>query len=154
MAATPGAAAQSATTSTASRPALRTVPPPPGAASASDSAFERAWSRMRQLAADYAVLAVLDVRRAAVQLAWLVGAGIVIAVLVVSAWMAGVTALIAYLLAREVSWPVALVVAGLVNLAGAGLFAWRLKTVLSDVPFAATLRQLKAEPPPPPEDAK
>lgn len=152
MAATPGAAAAQTTSTATPRAALRSVPTT--GAPAGDSALERAWARLRQLAADYAVLAVLDVRRAAVQLAWLVGAGIVIAVLVVSAWMAGVTALIAYLLAREVSWPVALIVAGLVNLAGAGLFAWRLKTVLSDVPFAAKLRQLKADPPPPPEDVK
>jgi uncharacterized membrane protein YqjE len=123
----------------------------PSGAPAGDSALDRAWTRLRRLAADYAVLGVLDMRRAAVQLAWLVGAGIVIAVLVVSAWMAGVTALIAYLLAREMSWPLALVVAAVVNLVGAGLVGWRLKSVLSDVPFAATLRQLKAEAPPPEE---
>lgn len=117
-------------------------------ASPGDSPLDRAWGRLRRLTADYALLGVLDLRRAAVQLAWLVGAGIVIAVLVVSAWMAGVTALIAYLLAREVSWPLALIVAGAVNLIGAGLAGWRLKAVLADVPFAATLRQLKADPPP------
>ncbi len=144
MAAIPGAAPRA--TGEGARPALRLAPP---AGAANDSALERAWARLRRLAADYAVLGVLDLRRAAVQLAWLVGAGIVVAVLVVSAWMAGVTALIAYLLAREVSWPLALVVAGVVNLIGAALAGWRLKAVLSDVPFAATLRQLKADPPPP-----
>jgi uncharacterized membrane protein YqjE len=152
MAATPGAAPHTTATGGAARPALR-IAPPSGAASG-DSALDKAWTRLRRLAADYAVLGVLDLRRAAVQLAWLVGGGIVIAVLVVSAWMAGVTALIAYLLAREVSWPLALIVAGVVNLIGAGLAGWRLKAVLSDVPFAATLRQLKADPPAPPEDAK
>ncbi|MGE5523895.1 MAG: phage holin family protein [Rhodospirillaceae bacterium] len=149
MAAIPGEAPQA--TSGVARPPLRIAPSTTGAAS--DSVLDRAWARLRLLVADYAVLGVLDLRRAAVQLAWLVGAGIVIAVLVVSAWMAGVTALIAYLLAREVSWPLALIVAGVVNLIGAALAGWRLKSVLSDVPFAATLRQLKAEPPPP-EDAK
>jgi uncharacterized membrane protein YqjE len=148
MAAIPGATPH-ATTAGSARPALRLAPP--AGAAGSDSAFDRAWSHLRRLTADYAVLGVLDMRRAAVQLAWLVGAGIVVAVLVVSAWMAGVTALIAYLLAREVSWPLALVVAGVVNLIGAGLAGWRLKGVLSDVPFAATLRQLKAETPPPEE---
>jgi len=140
MAAQPGAAPQAGA---AARVPLRTVP-----SGESDSALDRAWSRLRQLAADYAVLAVLDLRRSAFQLAWLVGGGIVIAVLVVSAWMAGVTALIAYLLAREISWPLALLAAGALNLVGAGLAAWRLKAVISDVPFAATLRQLKAESPP------
>lgn len=136
--------------SSGQRPPLRIAAP--GDVPAGDSAFDRAWSRLRRLAADYAVLGVLDLRRAAVQLTWMVGAGVVIAVLVVSAWMAGVTALVAYLLAREVSWPVALVAAGVVNLIGAGLAGWRLKAVLADVPFAATLRQLKGEPPPPSEN--
>lgn len=132
------------TAGAAARAPLRSAP-----AAERDSALDRAWLRLRQLAADYAVLAVLDLRRSAFQLAWLVGAGIVIAVLVVSAWMAGVTALVAYLLAREVSWPAALLGAGAINLVGAGLVAWRLKGVISNVPFAATLRQLKAESPPP-----
>lgn len=149
MAATHGAASPQSTGEVPRRPALRIAAP--GETPAGDSAFERAWSRLRLLISDYAVLGVLDLRRAAVQLAWMVGAGVVIAVLVVSAWMAGVTALIAYLLAREVSWPLALVAAALVNLVGAGLVGWRLKAVLSDVPFAATLRQLKGEPPPPAE---
>lgn len=130
------------------RPSLR-IATPADLPQTGDSAFDRAWARVRRLAADYAVLGVLDLRRAAVQLSWLVGSAVVIAVLAVSAWMAGVTALIAYLLAREVSWPIALIAAGFVNLLGAGLVAWRLKTVLADVPFAATLRQLKGDPPPP-----
>lgn len=149
MAAIPGAAPQATPSGGTARPTLR-IASTAGTAGA-DSALDRAWTRLRRLVADYAVLGVLDMRRAAVQLAWLVGAGIVIAVLVVSAWMAGVTALIAYLLAREVSWPLALVVAAVVNLVGAALAGWRLKGVLSDVPFAATLRQLKAEAPPPEE---
>lgn len=109
--------------------------------------LQRAWTVTRCLAHDYATLAVLDLRRAAVQLAWLVGAGVIIAVLIVSAWMAGVTALVAYLLAREISWPIALVAAAVLNLVGAGLVLWRLREVMSDLPFAATLRQLKAQEP-------
>ena len=145
MAATPGAAPRATAASGTARPALHIASS--GAASGA-SPLDRVWTRLRRLVVDYAVLGVLDLRRAAVQLAWLVGAGIVIAVLVVSAWMAAVTALIAYLLAREVSWPLALVVAGAVNLVGAGLAGWRLKVVLADVPFAATLRQLRADRPP------
>ena len=110
--------------------------------------LQRAWNVARCLAHDYALLGVLDLRRAAVQLAWLLGGGVVIAVLVVSAWMAGVTALIAYLLAQQISWPVALVGAAILNLIGAALAAWRLRAVMSELPFAATLRQLKAQEPP------
>jgi uncharacterized membrane protein YqjE len=110
--------------------------------------LQRALSVARRLAHDYALLGVLDLRRAAVQLAWLLGAGVVISVLVVSAWMAGVTALVAYLLAQEISWPVALIAAALLNLVGAAIVVWRLRAVMSDLPFAATLRQLRAQEPP------
>jgi uncharacterized membrane protein YqjE len=109
--------------------------------------LERAMGALKLLAGDYALLAVLDLRRAAVQLAWLVGAGIMASVLVVTAWLAGVTAIVVWLLGSGVSWPVALVIAALINLAGAGLVAWRAKNVLDELPFSATLRQLKAEPP-------
>ncbi|HSQ02963.1 MAG TPA: phage holin family protein [Burkholderiales bacterium] len=110
--------------------------------------LQRAWSVGQRLLHDYATLAVLDVRRAAVQLAWLVGAAVVISVLVVGAWMAGVTALIAYLLAQHISWPIALIAAAVLNLIGAAIVLWRLRAVMSDLPFAATLRQLKAQEPP------
>jgi uncharacterized membrane protein YqjE len=123
-------------------------PPPEESESSLIEPLQRAWTVARCLAHDYAMLGVLDLRRAAVQLAWLVGAGIVIAVLVVSAWMAGVTALIGYLLAQQISWPVALIGTAVLNLIGAALVLWRLRAVMSDMPFAATLRQLKVEEPP------
>jgi uncharacterized membrane protein YqjE len=108
---------------------------------------ERAIAALRALAGDFALLAVLDLRRAALQLAWLVGAGIVASVLVVTAWLAGVTAVVVWLLGTGVTWPVALIVAGLLNLVGAALVAWRMRAVIEEMPFAATLRQLEAKPP-------
>lgn len=108
---------------------------------------ERTIAAVRALAGDFALLAVLDLRRAALQLAWLVGAAIVASVLVVTAWLAGVTGVVVWLLGAGVSWPVTLILAGLLNLAGAGLVAWRMHAVVDEMPFAATLRQLKAEPP-------
>jgi uncharacterized membrane protein YqjE len=108
---------------------------------------ERTIAALRALAGDFALLAVLDLRRAALQLAWLVGAGIVASVLVVTAWLAGVTAVVVWLLGAGVSWPVALIIAGLLNLVGAALVAWRMHAVIDEMPFAATLRQLKAKAP-------
>ena len=46
----------------------------------------------RQLVADYAELTVLDARRAAIRLAWILGAVLVAAVLVVTSWMGFVAA--------------------------------------------------------------
>jgi uncharacterized membrane protein YqjE len=109
--------------------------------------LERMFATLRRMATNYALLAVLDVRRAAMQLAWLIGAGILIVVLVVTAWLAGVVALAVVLLGRGMSWPAVLGAAALLNLVGAALVVWRVKDVFDRAPFAAVLRQIKAEPP-------
>jgi uncharacterized membrane protein YqjE len=109
--------------------------------------LERMFATLRRMATNYALLAVLDVRRAAMQLAWLIGAGILITVLVVTAWLALVVALAVVLLGHGMSWPAVLGIAALLNLAGAGLLVWRVKSIFEQAPFSATLRQIKAEPP-------
>lgn len=101
----------------------------------------------RALLADYAQLAVLDARRATLQLAWLLGSGLVVAVLAVSAWMAGLVALIAWMWGEGVPWPAALGVAAGINLAAAiALVAW-MRRLVAELPFTALLRQLRGEPP-------
>ncbi len=101
----------------------------------------------RHLVADYAELAVLDARRAALLLAWLLGSVLVVAVLVVSAWMGGLAALIVWAFERGVSWPVAIGVAAVANLAVASGLLWWMRSTLKELPFTALLRQLKGEDP-------
>jgi len=141
-------------------PAPRThapVPPGPGVvpAPAADpenhetsflEPIERVFATLRRMASDYAQLAVLDVRRASIQLAWLVAAGILAAVLVVTAWLALVVAVAVLLLGKGMSWPGVLAVAAALNVMGAVVVLWRVKGVFQHAPFAATLRQLKAKP--------
>ena len=105
----------------------------------------RATAAFKRVAGSYALLAVLDMRRAAVQLAWLVGAGIVVTVLVVTAWLASVVALAVWLLGQGMSWPGVLVIAATLNVIAAGLVLWRMRNVFEIAPFAATLRQLKVD---------
>ena len=88
---------------------------------------------------------LFDLRRAAIQLAWLVGAGILIAVLVVTAWLAAVVAGAVWLLGQGMSWPAVLGIAALINLIGAGLVVWRVKDVFEHAPFSATLKQIKGD---------
>jgi hypothetical protein len=107
-------------------------------------------SEARALVADYAQLAVLDARRAALCLAWLLGSVLIAAVLLVTAWMGGVAALIVVLWGEGVSWPAAIGIAALLNIVGAGALAWWMKRLLVDLPFTALLRQLRGEDPPPP----
>lgn len=102
--------------------------------------------RGRRLLADYALLAVLDVRSAALQLAWALAGVLVAAVLLATAWLACVVAVVGWFVGSGVAWPLALGAAALLNLLGAGgLLAW-MRGRLSAQPFAATLRQLRGEP--------
>ena len=105
----------------------------------------RLLGEARQLVADYSLLAVLDGRRAAVQLAWLLSSGLVVAVLVVTAWLGLVVAGITWIGGEELSWPAALAIAALLNLAGAGALVWWMRSLVIEKPFTALLRQLKGE---------
>ena len=105
----------------------------------------RLLGEARQLVADYSLLAVLDGRRAAVQLAWLLSSGLAVAVLLVTAWLALVVAGITWLLGERVSWPAALAIGAVLNVAGAAALVWWMRTLVVEKPFTALLRQLKGE---------
>jgi uncharacterized membrane protein YqjE len=139
--------------------AFSAAPPPHGrtnasAASEADAAeasflapFERVFATFKRMASNYATLAVLDVRRAAVQFAWLVAGGIFIAVLLVTAWLAAVVALSVWLIGQNMSWPSVLLIAGGLNIVGAAIVGFRISRVFEHVPFSATLRQIKSDTP-------
>ena len=107
----------------------------------------RLFGESRELVSDYALLAALDARRAAIRLALLLAAVLVAAVLVVTAWMALVAGGIVYLLGQGASWITALLVAALINLAGAALLGWWGRNLVTEMPFTALVRQLRAEQP-------
>ena len=109
-------------------------------------------SDTRQLAADFAHLAVLDARRAGVRLAILLSAGLLIAILVITAWMGFVAAGIVWMFDRGVSWPLAIAIAALINIAAAAALAWWARHLVSEMPFTALLRQLRGEPPKDPDE--
>jgi hypothetical protein len=107
-------------------------------------------SEARALVADYAELAVLDARRAALCLAALLGAVLIASVLLVTAWMGGVAALIVVLLGGGMSWAAAIGIAAALNIVGAAALAWWMRHLVAELPFTALLRQLRGEDPPPP----
>lgn len=107
------------------------------------------FGEAKSLVTDYAELAVLDARRAAVTLAWLLGAVLIVAVLLVTAWMGFVAALIVWMFAEGVSWPIAIAIAAVVNIVAAAGIAWYMRSLLKELPFKALLRQLRGEDPPP-----
>jgi len=105
----------------------------------------------RSLAADFAELAVLDARRAAIRLAWLLAAVLVAAVLIVTTWMALVAAGVILMLGQGASWVTALAVAAGLNIVGAGALAWWMFALIKEMPFTALLRQLRGDAPQKPQ---
>jgi hypothetical protein len=114
--------------------------------------LSRLLSETRQLVSDFAHLAVLDARRAALRLAMLLSAGLIIAVLLITAWMGFVAAGIVWMFDVGVSWPLAIAIAAIINIAAAALLGWWARHLLSEMPFTALLRQLRGAPPRAPDE--
>src|SRR5687768_17308049 len=111
----------------------------------------RLLGESKSLVADYAELAVLDARRAAIRLAWLLGAVLIAAVLVVTTWMALVAAGVVFMLGQGASWVTALIVAAVLNVVGAGVLGWWMLKLIKELPFTALLRQLRGHAPKEPQ---
>lgn len=106
-----------------------------------------AWANLKALAQDHALLAVLEIQRAGVSFVKMIIAGIVISILVISAWMALVAAAIAFAVGQGANWAVAILIAAFVNLAVAAGLAFWAKRQVPDLLFAATVRQLRRDVP-------
>jgi uncharacterized membrane protein YqjE len=111
-----------------------------------------AWTNMKALVQDHALLAVLEVQRAGISLVKMIAAGIMISILAVTTWIALVAACVVWAIGEGADWALAIFIAAIVNLlvaAGIGLWA---KKQIPDLMFAATVRQLKKDVPPEEED--
>src|SRR5438445_13746561 len=105
----------------------------------------------RQLVADYAELTILDARRAAIRLAWILGCVLVAAVLIVTSWMGLIAAAIVFAWGHGASWPIALAIAAVVNVVAAAVLAWFTFKLAKELPFTALLRQMRGRDPEPPQ---
>jgi len=126
-------------------PAIRRQPPGLG------QVLGRLLGETRQLFADYAELTVLDARRAAIRLAWILGCVLVAAVLIVTAWVALIASGIVFAWGHGASWPLALAIAAVLNLIGAAALGWFTLKLAKELPFTALLRQLRGKDPEPPQ---
>jgi len=106
-----------------------------------------AWANVKALVQDHALLAVLEVQRAGISLVKMIIAGIVISILVVSAWMGIVAAIVGWAIGAGANWAVAILVAALVNLGVAVGLAFWAKKQIPDLLFASTVRQLRKDVP-------
>lgn len=124
-----------------------TRPAPPGLG----QVLGRLLGEGRQLVADYAELTVLDARRAAIRLAWILGCVLVAAVLIVTAWVVLIASGIVFAWGHGASWPLALAIAAVLNLVGAAALGWSTLKLAKELPFTALLRQLRGRDPEPPQ---
>jgi len=113
----------------------------------SASRLSLAWANLRGLVQDHALLAVLEVQRASISLVKMVAAAIIISILVVSAWMGIVAALVVWAIGAGANWGLAILIAALVNIAVAVGLAFWAKKQIPDLLFSATLRQLRRDAP-------
>src|SRR5579862_374058 len=111
------------------------------------SRLSLAFANLKALVQDHALLAVLEVQRAGVSLVKIVIAGIVISILVVSAWMGIVAAVVAFAIGQGANWALAILIAALVNIGIAVALGFYAKKQVPDLLFAATLRQLRRDMP-------
>lgn len=108
--------------------------------------------RSRRLAAAFASLVVLDARRTFDELVWIACVAIAGTVLLVTAWLAFVVAIAGWIIGNGVGWPGVLAIAALVNVLAAAGAGWWLWKRVHEMPFAATLRQLRGDAPPPEQE--
>lgn len=106
------------------------------------------WVQAKGLLHDHTLLALLEVQRASLGLVKIIGAAVVISVLVVAAWMGLVAAGIVWAVGAGASWGVAIVAGAILNIIAAAALAFWIKAQVPELLFAATLRQLRGEPPP------
>src|SRR5579862_7379925 len=106
------------------------------------SRLSLAFANLKALVQDHALLAVLEVQRAGVSLV-----KIVISILVVSAWMGIVAAVVAFAIGQGANWALAILIAALVNIGIAVALGFYAKKQVPDLLFAATLRQLRRDMP-------
>jgi uncharacterized membrane protein YqjE len=95
------------------------------------------------LVRDHLELAALEAQRAAISIAKVLSAAVIVSLLVITAWLTFVTSAIVWSTDKGVSWPAALIVAGVLNLVvAAGAVFW-IRSQLGDWAFPATRRQFK-----------
>jgi len=101
------------------------------------------WTDLKGLAHDHLELAALETKRAGESLVSIVVFGIVIAILVVSAWMGLVAALVLWLISIDLHPALAVLIGVAINLVGAAALVLLIKSRAEALKFPATVRALK-----------
>lgn len=105
---------------------------------------QRLFLDVRALARDHVELAVLETQRAGQVLVQTMAAAVAVSVLLATAWLGIVAALVVWMTNAGVSWPVALLIGAAACLLVAAAIVFWVKRHIPDLMFSATLRQLRA----------
>lgn len=105
------------------------------------------WGALRGVAHDRVELAALETRIAGESLARMVAAGILIGLLVLSAWLALLGAGVVGLIAAGMHPAWALLLAAVVNLGGAAALYFLVRRLARNLGFPGTVRSLRNEHP-------
>ena len=102
------------------------------------------WSDLRGLLADHLTLVTLELQKAAEGVIFIVVYGIVVGVLLASAWLGLTAALVVWMMEHGLATSMALLLAGAFNLVGALAFAIAVRDRCTALRLPATLRSLRA----------
>jgi hypothetical protein len=101
------------------------------------------WQELRGLAHEQLTLAVLEARLAGKSLVTMVAVGVVVAILLISAWLGIVCAVVLELIAMGVAASIAVLLAAAANLAIALVLVAVIRSQSRHLRFPATLRSLR-----------
>jgi uncharacterized membrane protein YqjE len=101
------------------------------------------WHELRELAHDQLRLAALETQQAGVSLAMMLGLGVIVAVLIVTAWLTLVAAGVLWMIDSDIAWPLSLLAAIIVNLVAATGLVLVIRRISRNLLFSATRRRLQ-----------
>lgn len=122
----------------------RSAPDVPPTAATGVAASVQAWlHELLALAHDHVHLVSLEAQRAGRNLVRMLIAGIVAALLLVTAWLSAIGAILFWLVSHDGAWATGFFIVCVANVAAAaGLIAW-IRQLARAALFSATLRQLR-----------
>jgi uncharacterized membrane protein YqjE len=126
---------------------------PHGASDASPAESAVAFSELVQsllrdvwtLVQDHALLTVLEVQRATRTATIMLFSGVVVAVLLVTAWLAFIASVLFWVVDGDQAWGFALLLVGLIHVALSAAIIWWIRRLASDQMFSALLRQVRPD---------
>jgi len=119
--------------------------PPADSAGAVSELVQSLLRDVWTLVQDHALLTVLEVQRATRTATIMLFSGVVVAVLLVTAWLALIASLLFWAVDGDQAWGFALLLVGLIHVALSAAIIWWIRRLASNQMFSALLRQVRPD---------